>query len=85
LSRAVWLEELTDAEQTFDLEFWHAVLMLEMEHCRLWRKPRRGRAGGPFRHRAAGRFRGRRCADCGGLVGPFTGICAACHFKGWWW
>jgi hypothetical protein len=24
------------------------------------------------------------CPDCGGLVGPVTGMCAACHFRGWW-
>jgi hypothetical protein len=25
------------------------------------------------------------CPDCGGLVGPATGMCAVCHFRGWWW
>ena len=24
------------------------------------------------------------CDTCGGFVGPLTGICAACHFRGWW-
>lgn len=25
------------------------------------------------------------CPDCGDPVGPVTGICARCHFSGWWW
>lgn len=25
------------------------------------------------------------CPNCGDLVGPVTGLCARCHFAGWWW
>jgi hypothetical protein len=84
VARAVWHEQLTDAEAAFELEFWHRVLMLEMECGNLWRKPRRGN-GWRSRRPAVRCFRGRRCADCGEPVGPFTGICAPCHFKRWWW
>jgi hypothetical protein len=24
------------------------------------------------------------CRKCGGVVGPLTRMCAACHFRGWW-
>jgi hypothetical protein len=85
MSRAVWRGQLTEREESALLEFEHGLVTSEMQRGRMWRKPRRGRSGGPLRRRAIPRFRGRRCSDCGGFVGPFTGICAPCHFEGWWW
>jgi hypothetical protein len=85
ISRACWREELTAREATALLDLEHGLVMSEMQHGRLWRKPRRGRGVSPFRRRLVGRFRGRRCPDCRRFVGPFTGICAPCHFEGWWW
>jgi hypothetical protein len=82
VSRAVWLRQLTEAEATFQLAFWHRLLMLEMKRRNLWRKPRRSNGRGQ-RRRTLRRFRGRRCPSCGELVGAFTGICAPCHFEGW--
>jgi hypothetical protein len=85
LSRAVWRGQLTESESSFELAFWHSVMLAEMEREELWRAPRRGRASLRPRRRPLGRWRGWTCGECGGPVGPFTGICAPCHFRGWWW
>jgi hypothetical protein len=84
ISKAVWRGQLTDAEATAELEFWHAVLMLEMTRDKLWRKPRRG-TGSSLRRGRPPRYRGWTCSACGGPVGIYSGICASCHFDGWWW
>jgi hypothetical protein len=84
LSRAVWVGQLTEREATAELEFQHTLMLREMERDRLWRRPQptTGRRRRP--RRVAFRYRGYRCRSCGEQVGPFTGMCASCHFAGWW-
>jgi hypothetical protein len=87
ISRAVWRKQLSEREATALLAHEHGLMLAEMERDKRWRRPR-GRTGAlpPWlRRRAVARWRGWTCADCGGPVGVFTGICAPCHFKGWWW
>jgi hypothetical protein len=43
--RAVWRGQMTEAESSFELRYWHWVLLIEMTRKRLWRRPRRKRTG----------------------------------------
>jgi hypothetical protein len=38
--RAVWRGQLTEAEASFELRYWHRILLAEMQQQKLWRKRR---------------------------------------------
>jgi hypothetical protein len=38
--RAVWRDQLTEAEASFELRYWHRVLLAQMQQRKLWRRPR---------------------------------------------
>ena len=38
--RAVWRGQLTEAEASFELRYWHRILLAQMQRRKLWRKPR---------------------------------------------
>jgi hypothetical protein len=98
--RAVWRGQLTEAEATFELRFWHRVLFVQMDQRKLWRGRRRSapselrRPGGWKRddlehgwYRPRKRFSidARPCSRCGGRTTSAMGyFCAGCHFRGWW-
>jgi hypothetical protein len=87
LSRAVWREQVTEREASLELGFQHRLMLAEMKRLKLWKRPRRGTGTLPpwLRRRPAERWRGWTCGECGGPLGPLTGMCAPCHFRGWWW
>jgi hypothetical protein len=81
LSRAVARGQLTALEANQELALWHGLLLAEMDRDKLWRWPKGGHRR---RRKVVFRYRRWRCSQCGGPVGAFTGICASCHFRGWW-
>ena len=84
VSRAVWRGQITEAEANWRIDVWHRLMLAEMDRDGLWRRFKRT-SGRRRPRQVAFPYIGQRCTGCGEPLGPFTGICAACHFRGWWW